>query len=109
MVFMRNHSLPKFILCLILLAALSPLRGEQPPLHSHREFKIGLLVSLTGSWSSLGHNTVAALEIAADQLAADAKAQRGGYRFHLFVRDTQLDPAKALGPSRTSINAGSRL
>jgi len=96
MVFMRNHSLPKFILCLILLAALSPLRGEQPPLHSHREFKIGLLVSLTGSWSSLGHNTVAALEIAADQLAADAKAQRGGYRFHLFVRDTQLDPAKAL-------------
>jgi branched-chain amino acid transport system substrate-binding protein len=96
MVIVRNHYLPRFILCLILLAAFSPLRGEQPPLHSHREFKIGVLASLTGSWSSLGHNTVAALEIAADQLAADAKAQHGGYRFHLFVRDTQLDPAKAL-------------
>jgi len=51
---------------------------------------------LTCSWSSLGHNTVAALQIAADQLEADAKSQHGGYRFRLLVRDTQLDPGKAL-------------
>ena len=36
------------------------------------------------------------MQIAADQLDADAKANRGGYRFHLFVRDTQQDPLKAL-------------
>jgi branched-chain amino acid transport system substrate-binding protein len=60
-------------------------------------FKIGVLASLTGgSGNSLGRDTVAALQIAADQLDADAKANRGGYRFHLFVRDTQQDPVKAL-------------
>ena len=85
---MRNASASRFILCLLLLAAPTALRAAQPPIHSQREFKIGVLISLTGSWSSLGHNTVAALQIAADQLAADAKAQHGGYRFHLFVRDT---------------------
>ena len=87
---MRN----RFLACLLLLAA--PLLAEQPPPNSHRQFKIGVLVSLTGSWSSLGHNTVAALQIAADQLEADAKSQHGGYRFRLLVRDTQLDPTKAL-------------
>jgi branched-chain amino acid transport system substrate-binding protein len=86
----------RFLACLLLLAAPSPLLAEQPPLHSHRQFKIGVLVSLTGSWSSLGQNTVAALQIAADQLKAEAKSQHGGYRFRLLVRDTQLDPAKAL-------------
>jgi branched-chain amino acid transport system substrate-binding protein len=64
--------------------------------HSHREFKIGVLVSLTGSWNSLGQNTVAALQLANEQLQAAAKAEHAGYRFHLLVRDTQLDPAKAL-------------
>src|SRR5439155_26558799 len=34
--------------------------------------------------------------IANDQLNAPAKAEHGGYRFKLFVRDTALDPAKAL-------------
>src|SRR5438445_1465836 len=93
---MNSRSLRRFILSVLLLAAINPLRSEQPPVHSHRQFKIGVLVSLTGSWSSLGHNTVAALQIAADQLEADAKSQHGGYRFRLLVRDTQLDPAKAL-------------
>ena len=87
-------------LCLViftlLLAAITPLRSEQPPANSRREFKIGLLVSLTGSWNSLGQNTVAALQIANDQLKVAAKAEHGGYRFKLFVRDTALDPVKAL-------------
>src|SRR5437764_8487382 len=93
---MNSRSLRRFILSVLLLAAISPLRSEQPPVHSHREFKIGVLVSLTGSWNSLGQNTVAALQLANLQLQAAAKAEHGGYRFHLFVRDTQLDPAKAL-------------
>jgi branched-chain amino acid transport system substrate-binding protein len=59
-------------------------------------FKVGVLVSLTGSWSSLGQNTVAALQIAEEQLEAEAISQPGGYRFQFFVRDTQLDPSRAL-------------
>jgi branched-chain amino acid transport system substrate-binding protein len=93
---MNSRSLRRFILFVLLLATIKPVRSEQPSVHSHREFKIGVLVSLTGSWNSLGQNTVAALQLANEQLQAAAKAGHGGYRFHLFVRDTQLDPAKAL-------------
>jgi branched-chain amino acid transport system substrate-binding protein len=93
---MDSCSLSRFIVFILLLAAANSLRSEQPPLHSHREFKIGVLASLTGSGNSLGQDTVAALQIATDQLDAEAKANQGGYRFHLFVRDTQQDPVKAL-------------
>jgi branched-chain amino acid transport system substrate-binding protein len=93
---MNSRSLRRFILSVLLLAAINPLRSEQPPVQSHREFKIGVLASLTGSGNSLGQDTVAALQIATDQLDAEAKANQGGYRFHLFVRDTQQDPVKAL-------------
>src|SRR5438309_2476649 len=92
---MKNRFL-YLVVCTLLLAAITPLRSEEPPANSRREFKVGLLVSLTGSWNSLGQNTVAALQIANDQLKATAKAEHGGYRFKLFVRDTALDPAKAL-------------
>ena len=93
---MNSRSLSRFIVLILLLDAANSLRSEQPPLHSHREFKIGVLASLTGSGNSLGQDTVAALQIATDQLDAEAKANQGGYRFHLFVRDTQQDPVKAL-------------
>jgi ABC-type branched-subunit amino acid transport system substrate-binding protein len=59
-------------------------------------FKVGVLASLTGSWSSLGQNTVAALQIAEEQLEAEAISHHGGYRLQFFVRDTELDPSKAL-------------
>ena len=93
---MDSRSLSRFIVFVLLLAAANSLRSEQPPLRSHREFKIGVLASLTGSGNSLGQDTVAALQIATDQLDAEAKANQGGYRFHLFVRDTQQNPVKAL-------------
>ena len=70
--------------------------GQSARLHSQREFRVGVLVSLTGSWSSLGQNTVAALQIAEEHLEAEAIIQHGGYRFRLLVRDTQLDPSLAL-------------
>jgi branched-chain amino acid transport system substrate-binding protein len=97
---MNSRSLSRFIVFILLLAAANSLRCEQPPLHSHREFKIGVLASLTSSGNSLGQDTVAALQIATDQLDAEAKANQGGYRFHLFVRDTQQDPVKALAAIR---------
>jgi branched-chain amino acid transport system substrate-binding protein len=55
--------------------------------------KIGVLASITGSGSSLGKSTVAALEIAADQIET---ATQGQQRFRLLVRDTQHIPSKAL-------------
>src|SRR5881227_3298054 len=85
------------IVCGLVLAFVGRAGGDPPGRgHSQRVFKVGVLASLTGSWNSLGQNTVAALQLANKQLQAAAKAEHGGYRFHLFVRDTQLDPAKAL-------------
>ncbi len=84
------------VVCSLLLAAINPLHSEQPPINSHRVFKVGVLASLTGSGNSLGQDTVAALQIAVERLDAEAKANHGGYRFHLLVRDTQQDPVKAL-------------
>ena len=85
------------ILCGLVLAFVGRAGGDPPgQQHSQRVFKVGVLASLTGSWSSLGQTTVAALEIAEEQIKAEAIRQHGGYRFHFFVRDTQLDPSQAL-------------
>ena len=51
-----------------------------------------MLATLTGSGFTLGTDTVAALQIAEEQIKADAR----GRRFKFFVRDTQHDPSKAL-------------
>src|SRR5436190_23004575 len=87
----------RVIICGLVLAFVGRAGGDPPAQqHSQRVFKVGVLVSLTGSWSSLGQNTVAALQIAEEQIEAEAIRQHGGYRFHFFVRDTQLDPSQAL-------------
>src|SRR5207245_3544187 len=87
----------RVIVCGLVLAFVDRAGGDPPgQQHSQRVFKVGVLVSLTGSWSSLGQNTVAALQIAEEQLEAEAISQHGGYRFQFFVRDTQLDPSRAL-------------
>jgi branched-chain amino acid transport system substrate-binding protein len=69
---------------------------QSAQLHSQRVFKVGVLATLTGSGFTLGRDTVAALQIAEEQLEATARTQHGGYRFKFFVRDTQHDPSKAL-------------
>src|SRR5207244_3459793 len=87
----------RVIVCGLVLAFVGRAGGDPPgQQHSQRVFKVGVLVSLTGSWSSLGQNTVAAMQIAEEQLEAEAISQHGGYRFQFFVRDTQLDPSRAL-------------
>ena len=85
------------IVCGMVLAFVGRAGGDPPgQSHSQRMFKVGVLASLTGSWSSLGQNTVAALQIAEEHLEAEAMRRHGGYRFQFLVRDTQLDPAQAL-------------
>jgi branched-chain amino acid transport system substrate-binding protein len=87
----------RVIICGLVLALVSQAGGNPSgQQHSQRVFKVGVLVSLTGSWSSLGQNTVAALQIAEEQLEAEAIRQHGGYRLKFFIRDTQLDPSQAL-------------
>src|SRR5262249_20866398 len=63
---------------------------------SNRPFRVGVLASLTGPGSSLGQSTVAALEIAAEQLEARDASPGARFKVHLFVRDTKLDPNLAL-------------
>ena len=94
---MNFRSVLPVILCGLVLAFVGRAGGDPPgQQHSLRVFKVGVLASLTGSWSSLGQTTVVALEIAEEQIKAEAIRQHGGYRFHFFVRDTQLDPSQAL-------------
>src|SRR5213595_627061 len=94
---MSIRIISRVIVCGLVLAFIGQAGGDQSAqLHSHRVFKVGVLVSLTGSGFSLGRSTVAALQIAEEQIEAEAISQHGGYRFHFFVRDTQLDPSQAL-------------
>ena len=87
----------RVIVCGLVLAFVGRAGGDPAgQQHSQRVFKVGVLVSLTGSGFSLGQNTVAALQVAEEQIAAEAISQHGGYRFKFFVRDTQQDPSKAL-------------
>jgi len=94
---MSIRIISRVILCGLVLAFIGQAGGDQSAqLHSHRVFKVGVLVSLTGSGFSLGRSTVAALQIAEEQIKAEAITQHGGYHFKFFVRDTQQNPSKAL-------------
>src|SRR5947207_10289133 len=91
------HAILFLIICALTLCIGRQESGyEADPLHSQRVFQVGVLVSLTGSGFSLGRSTVAALQIAEEQIEAEAISQHGGYRFQFFVRDTQQNPSKAL-------------
>jgi branched-chain amino acid transport system substrate-binding protein len=88
---MKIRAVVRFIACGLLFALVPPVAIIQADLP--KPTKIGVLASITGSGSSLGKSTVAALEIAADQIET---ATQGQQRFRLLVRDTQHIPSKAL-------------
>lgn len=98
----------RVIVCGLLLALLVPAAEVAAAKSSKQRVKIGVLVSLTGSWSSLGKNTVAALRIAAADLE-NIRPQYRPARFRFFVRDTQLDPEKALDAIRDLDQRGVRI
>src|SRR6266496_5568493 len=95
---MKNRQVFRVMVCGLVLAFVGQAAGDQSAkLHSQRVFMIGVRATLTGSGFTLGIDTVAALQIAEEQIEADAISQHGGgYRFKLFVRDTQQNPSKAL-------------
>jgi branched-chain amino acid transport system substrate-binding protein len=87
---MKIHFLFRLILCAFVVALVgsaTEAQAAKPPV------KIGVLADLTGSWSTLGKNTVAALQIAANKIQAETN---GRMQFRLLVRDTHLEPSKAL-------------
>src|SRR5262249_2467566 len=79
-------------LVVALVGSAAEVRAAKP-----KPVKVGVLADLTDGWSTLGKNTVAALQIAANQIAT---ATNGRKRFQLLVRDTQLNPDQALQPMR---------
>jgi branched-chain amino acid transport system substrate-binding protein len=72
----------------------------------NRPLRVGVLASLTGPGSSLGQSTVAALQLAAEQLESQDPASGGRFKVHLLVRDTKLDPNLALEAIRELDNQG---
>src|SRR5262249_30061485 len=92
---MKIRFLLRVVACSLLLALLvSPAKvegGKNPK----SLVKIGVLASLTGSGFSLGTNTVAALQIAAQDLQ-NIGPQYRPVRFRFLVRDTQQNPSLAL-------------
>src|SRR6266496_4386830 len=105
---MKIRDMFRMIACGLLLALLVPAAEVAAAKPSKQRVKIGVLVSLTGSWSSLGKNTVAALRIAAADLE-NVRPQYRPARFRFLVRDTQLDPEKALDAIKDLDQRGVRI
>ncbi len=103
---MKIRAVLHLIVCGLLLALVSFAANIEAKQSQSQPTKIGVLVSLTGSWSTLGKNTVAALQIAANQIAAQT---RGRQRFQLLIRDTQLDPSEALDAIRDLNSRGVKI
>ena len=83
----KGHARIVFITISLLLLSIT-VAAKQP----NRPLRVGVLASLTGPGSSLGQSTVAALQLAAEQL----ETHGGQFKVHLLVRDTKLDPNLAL-------------
>jgi branched-chain amino acid transport system substrate-binding protein len=103
---MKIRAVLHVIVCGLLLALVSFAANVEAKQSKSQPTKIGVLVSLTGSWSTLGKNTVTALQIAANQIAAQT---RGRQRFQLLIRDTQLDPSEALDAIRDLNSRGVKI
>jgi branched-chain amino acid transport system substrate-binding protein len=73
-----------------------PGRGAPSTARTAKRVKIGALLSLTGSWSSLGRDCQAALELGVAQLNKAAMVEQKQGRYVLVVRDTQLNPDLAV-------------
>jgi branched-chain amino acid transport system substrate-binding protein len=105
---MKIHLLFRLILCAVVVAFVTSTQEVQAAKRSKRTVKIGVLADLTGSWSTLGKNTVAALQIAAADLQ-DIHPQYRPARFQFLVRNTNLDPVKALDAIRDLDHRGVKI
>ena len=70
-------------------------KSDSEPNPAQTTITVGALLSLTGNWSSLGINSKAALELAAEDINKYMEGTRSVYRFATSVYDTKLDAALA--------------
>lgn len=81
-------------LALLLASLTSCPRASTVP--REREVVLGGLFSLTGSWSTLGQTSRAALELAVDDVNRYLAGNPAHVRFVTAIEDTRLDPQLAL-------------
>jgi branched-chain amino acid transport system substrate-binding protein len=74
-----------------------------------KDIVIGVLVPLTGDWSSKGQNFNAAIALAADDTNANLAAMGSGKRVRLLVEDTGTDPVKATDKIKKLQQEGARI
>ncbi|HEU0298447.1 MAG TPA: ABC transporter substrate-binding protein [Longimicrobium sp.] len=92
---------------MLVLASLSAGACEDPIVSDRQEVTIGGIFSLTGNWASLGVTSKAALELAVED--ANAYAAGRGITFRADVRDTKLEPARALAALDSLRMAGAQV
>jgi branched-chain amino acid transport system substrate-binding protein len=66
------------------------------------------LFSLTGNWSTLGINSKAALQLAAQDINAELKNKNANYQLSVNFYDTKLDPATAQQDFAAAVSSGTR-
>jgi branched-chain amino acid transport system substrate-binding protein len=103
---MKIHLLFRLMLCAVVVAVVGSAIEVRAAQRSKPPVKVGVLADLTDSWSTLGKNTVAALQIAANQIQTETNGRR---RFQLLVRNTNLDPSKALDAIRDLAQRGVKI
>lgn len=78
-----------------LMSACGESNNPAPPPANSDTLTVGGLLSLTGTWSSLGLNSQATMQIAADDVNAYFERVGVTRRVSIDVVDTRLDPAQA--------------
>ncbi len=82
------------LLLLAASAALAACTDDGTGVEDPREITLGGVFSLTGNWSSLGVASKAAMELAVEDVNAFAAGR--GITFRADIRDTRLEPSRAL-------------
>ena len=80
-----------------------------PPGTKSKDAVIGVLVPLTGDWSSKGQNFNAAIALAAEDTNANLATTGSGKKVRLIVEDTGTDPAVAVEKIRKLQQEGARI
>ena len=86
-----------FIICIVLCTLFLSCSEETLLLFSDKdEIPVGALLSLTGSWVSLGESSKEALEYGITEINTYMEELGYSTRFKLYIEDTQTDPDIAL-------------
>ena len=100
------------IIALLLIVAgivFSGCLGQQTPSPASKDIVIGVLVPLTGDWSSKGQNFNAAIALAAQDTNTSLASSGSPERIRILVENTATDPAVAQEKIKKLYDAGAHL